>query len=76
LIRNYKRSAAFIIDKRLREKGLATRDLLVYATASQLSMHILLLQTEALYVFTAVALGSEEICGILIGGGCGHPYDP
>ena len=27
-------------------------------------------------MFTAIALGPEEICGILIGGGCGHPYDP
>jgi len=27
-------------------------------------------------VFTAVALGPEEICGILIGGGCGQYYDP
>ena len=27
-------------------------------------------------MFTAVALGPEEICGILIGGGCGQYYDP
>ena len=27
-------------------------------------------------MFTTVALGPQEICGFLIGGGCGHFYDP
>ena len=27
-------------------------------------------------MFTAIALGTEEICGFLIGPSCGHPYDP
>ena len=27
-------------------------------------------------MFTTVALGPEEVCGILVGGDCGHPYDP
>lgn len=27
-------------------------------------------------MFTTIALGPKEICGFLIGGGCGHPYDP
>ncbi|XP_065888775.1 sphingomyelin phosphodiesterase-like isoform X2 [Dysidea avara] len=31
---------------------------------------------EVLYVFTSIALGPKEICGVIVGDGCGHPYDP
>jgi len=27
-------------------------------------------------VFTAIALGPKEICGIIVGDGCGKPYNP
>ena len=33
-------------------------------------------KNEAVYVFTTIALGAEEICGFLIGGDCGHFHDP
>jgi len=27
-------------------------------------------------VFTAIALGHKEVCGAIIGGSCGHYYNP
>ncbi|XP_065887574.1 sphingomyelin phosphodiesterase-like [Dysidea avara] len=33
-------------------------------------------RNEVLYVFTSIALGPKEVCGALIGDGCGHYYNP